>query len=113
MHRPRFGLIARIAWLVLAIEALAFGALTAVYLDRSRTLMERRIETQLQRVGRMLQEENLPLSAVATAELMSDLIGLGYQGGFVLGGSDRVIVASDPLLLGKKPMKCQDSTLPG
>ena len=54
MRRPRFGLIARIAWLVLAIEALAFGALTAVYLDRSRTLMERRIETQLQRVGRML-----------------------------------------------------------
>ena len=102
MRRPRFGLIARIAWLVLAIEALAFGALTAVYLDRSRTLMERRIETQLQRVGRMLREENLPLNAVSTPALMSDLIGLGYQGGFVLGGSGRVIVASDPLLLGKK-----------
>jgi len=102
MRRPRFGLIARIAWLVLAIEAFAFGALTAVYLDRSRTMMERRIEAQLQRVGRMLQEENLPLNAVATPGLMSDLIGLGYPGGFVLGGSGRVIVASDPLLLGKK-----------
>ncbi|WP_185957675.1 putative bifunctional diguanylate cyclase/phosphodiesterase [Tepidiphilus olei] len=102
MTRPRFGLIARIAWLVLAIEALAFGALTAVYLDRSRTIMERRIEAQLQRVGRMLQEENLPLNAVATPCLMSDLIGLEYQGGFVLGGNGRVIVASDPFLLGKK-----------
>ena len=101
MKRIWFGLITRIALLVVVIEVAAFGMLGRFYVERFSQFIERQTEARLSRVGRMIADDALAISAIAQPSLMQDLIGAPYLDGMVVGGNGRVIVASDPARLGR------------
>jgi PAS domain S-box-containing protein len=96
----RFGLISRIALLVIGIEVAAFGALGWFYIDRYSSAAEERVRSRLHLVEGMLAREELPVSVISRKDLLSDLLGAPYLDGMVVGGSGRVIVAADPANLG-------------
>ncbi len=97
----RFGLISRIALLVVGIEVAAFGALGWFYIDRYTAAADERLRSRLRLVETMITREELPVSVISRKELVSDLLGAPYVDGMVVGGSGRVIVAADPLNLGR------------
>jgi len=78
MSKIRFGLIARIALVVVAIEVLAFGALGWFYIDRFSHSIAERTYARLHQIGHMIAAEELPLGMVARPSIMSDLVGLPY-----------------------------------
>ncbi|MBC7215239.1 MAG: EAL domain-containing protein [Burkholderiaceae bacterium] len=101
MKKIRLGLIGRIALVVVAIEVLAFGALGWFYIDRFSHSIAERTYTRLHQIGHMIAAEELSISSVPRASIMSDLVGLPYLEGMVIGGNGRVIVASNPAQLGR------------
>ena len=98
----RFGLIARIAFLVIVVEVAAFGALGTFYIDRFSTALDTNIHSRLSLVGRMIVGDDLAVSAIARTSLMSELLGAPYLSGMVVGGNGRVIVSTDAALLGQE-----------
>lgn len=104
----RFGLISRIALLVVCIEIAAFSALGWFYISRFSTAAEERIRSRLHLVGQMIARNELAVSVVSTQALMSDLVGAPYLDGVVIGGSRRVIVSLNPAYLGR-----QAGSIPG
>src|SRR5574343_786165 len=98
----RFGLIARIAFLVIVVEVAAFGALGTFYIDRFSTALDTNIHSRLSLVGRMIVGDDLAVSAIARTSLMSELLGAPYLSGIVVGGNGRVIVSTDASLLGQE-----------
>ncbi|HEX8988588.1 MAG TPA: ATP-binding protein [Rhodocyclaceae bacterium] len=98
---PRFGLITRIALLVVGIEVATFGGLGWFYVDRYSTAADERVRTRLHLVEGMIASEELPVSVVSRRDLLSDLLGAPYLDGMVVGGSGHVIVATDPGKLGR------------
>jgi diguanylate cyclase (GGDEF)-like protein/PAS domain S-box-containing protein len=101
MKRIWFGLITRIALLVVVIEVAAFGMLGRFYVERFSQFIERQTQVRLSRIGRMIADDTLSISAIAQPSVMHDLIGAPYLDGMVIGGNGRVIVASDPARLGR------------
>jgi PAS domain S-box-containing protein len=101
LRTARFGLISRIALLVVGIEVAAFGALGWFYIDKYSAAADERIRSRLELVQNMIASEELPVSVVSRSDFVGDLLGAPYLGGMVVGGSGRVIVASDPARLGK------------
>lgn len=98
----RFGLITRIALLVIGIEVASFSALGWFYTDRFSTAAEDRLRHRLLLVGEMIARSELPVSAVSVGSLIGDLVGAPYLDGFAVGGSGHVIVASDAARLGRR-----------
>ncbi|RCX10134.1 putative bifunctional diguanylate cyclase/phosphodiesterase [Extensimonas vulgaris] len=101
MKKFHLGLIGRIALVVIAIEVLAFGALGWFYIDRFSRAIAERTYARLHQIGHMIAAEDLPIGMVARPPIMSDLVGLPYLEGMVIGGNGRVIVASNPAQLGR------------
>jgi PAS domain S-box-containing protein len=104
----RFGLITRIALLVVCVEVAAFGALGWFYIERFSSSADEHIRARLQEVGRMIANEELAVSVVTREGLMRDLVGAPLLSGMAIGGSGRVIVSTDPAHLGR-----QAASLPG
>ena len=100
MKRP--GLIGRIALLVVCIELTVFSTLGWFYVDRFSSTLDEHLHAGLRNVGRMLANEDLAISAVGRASLIEGLVGAPYLEGMVVGGSGRVIVATDPARLGQE-----------
>jgi PAS domain S-box-containing protein len=97
----RFGLITRIALLVVCVEVAAFGALGWFYTDRFSSAADEHIRIRLREVGRMVANEELAVGVVARQGLMHQLVGAPLLAGMVIGGNGRVIVSTDPAHLGR------------
>ena len=96
----RLGLIPRIAWLVIIIEMIALGMLGTIYIRYLDTSIDQQLYARFHAVRQMLDNEDLPISTIARQSLMSDLLGLPCTLGVAIGGSGRVIAASQPEFLG-------------
>jgi PAS domain S-box-containing protein len=101
LSAARFGLIQRIALLVISIEIAAFGALGWFYIHSYGTAADEHIRSRLHLVGSMIANDELPVSAISRKQLISDLLGAPYVEGMVVGGGGRVIVATDAANLGR------------
>lgn len=97
----KFGLISRIALLVICVEVAAFGSLGWFYIDRFSTAADEQIRSRLHLVGRMIADDELAVSVVSRQSLMSDLVHAPYLDGMVIGGNGRVIVSTNPAYLGR------------
>jgi PAS domain S-box-containing protein len=104
----RFGLISRLALLVVCVEVAAFGALGWFYIDRFSTVAEARVRMRLQAVGHMIANEELAVGTIARQSLLRELVGAPVLDGMAIGGNGRVIVATDTARLGR-----QAANLPG
>lgn len=104
----RFGLIFRIALLVMGVEVAAFGTLEWFYTNRFSHLAEERLLSRMALVERMIANSELAVSGIANVGMMSNLLGVAYVDGMVIGGSGRVIASSDPAYLGRRA-----ETVPG
>ncbi|WP_265949089.1 response regulator [Dechloromonas sp. A34] len=100
MKTARFGLIARIALLVIAVEVAAFGALGWFYIDRYSTAADEHLRSRLQLIGRMIGDDELAVTAISRTALMSELLAAPALRSLAVGGNGRVIVSSDPAYLG-------------
>lgn len=96
-----FGLILRLALLVVSIELAAFGAMGSYYVQQFSAAANKEMRTRLSLVGNMIATDELPISAVSQLHMIADLVGAPYRRGVVIGGSGRVIVATDPADLGR------------
>jgi PAS domain S-box-containing protein len=94
------GLISRIALLVIVIEVAAFGALGGFYIDRYSRAADEQLRSRLRTVSQMIGNEDLAVTTVSRRALMTDLVGAPLLKGMAIGGSDRVIVATEPAYLG-------------
>ncbi|GAB3359637.1 MULTISPECIES: EAL domain-containing protein [Giesbergeria] len=99
---PSIGLIPRIALLVVLVELVSFSVLVWYYTDRFSHSADQRLRDGLQQVVRMIESEEISISAVARQNLMGDLLGAPYIDGLVIGGNRRVIVSHDPRHLGRQ-----------
>ena len=97
----KFGLISRIALLVVCVEVAAFGALGWFYIDRFSTAADEQTRSRLHLVGRMIANDELAVSAISRQSLMSDLLHAPYLAGMVIGGNGRVIVSTNSAHLGR------------
>lgn len=97
----RFGLIFRLALLVVGIELTAFGLLGWLYVDKFSTAANEELHTRLSQTGKLLATEELAVSVIARESLIGDLVGAPYLRGMVIGGSGRVIVSTEPADLGR------------
>lgn len=97
----RFGLITRIALLVIGVEVAAFSALGWFYVDRFSDAIDERARSGLHLIGRMISTDELAIHALSREALISEMVGAPYQGGMVIGGNGRVIVSTDPSQLGR------------
>ncbi|MBS1191862.1 MAG: diguanylate cyclase domain protein [Rhodocyclaceae bacterium] len=97
----RFGLILRLALLVVGIELAAFGALGWFYVEKFSSAANEELHTRISLVGQLIASEELAVSVVSRQSLMEDLLGAPYLRGLVVGGSGRVIVATRPADLGR------------
>ena len=100
MKAIRFGLISKIALLVIGIEVAAFGALGWFYIHKYSTAVDEHIRSRLHLVASMIANDELPVSVISRKSLVSDLVGAPCLDGMVVGGNGRVIVATDPQNLG-------------
>lgn len=101
MKTTRFGLITRIAMLVICVEVAAFGVLGWFYIDRFSTAADENIRSRLHLVGRMIGNDELAVTAISRQSLMSELLAAPYQQGMAIGRNGRVIVATDMGHLGR------------
>lgn len=97
----QFGLIPRIALLVIVIEVAAFGVLGGFYTDRFSQAAEEHIRSRLSLVGHLVGREELAVSSVSQPGLMSELVGAPFLWGLVIGGNGRVIVTTRQEFLGR------------
>jgi PAS domain S-box-containing protein len=97
---PRFGLISRIALLVIGVEVAAFSLLGWFYIDRFSSAVDERARSRLHLVGHMIANDELAIHAVARKSLIGELVGAPYLNGLAVGGNGRVIAATDPAYLG-------------
>jgi PAS domain S-box-containing protein len=97
----RYGLISKIALLVIGIEVAAFGALGWFYIHKYSAAVDEHIRSRLHLVASLIANDELPVSVISRKSLISDLVGAPYLGGMVVGGNGRVIVATDPENLGR------------
>ncbi|MGB4065713.1 MAG: response regulator [Azonexus sp.] len=102
MNIPRFGLIARIALLVIGVELAAFGALGGFYIDRYSAAADEHLQSRLELLGRMISNDELAPTALSRRELIGELLAAPCTRAVVVGGSDRVIISTDPDHLGLK-----------
>jgi PAS domain S-box-containing protein len=100
MKTPRFGLIARIALLVVGVELAAFGALGAFYIDRYSAAADEHLESRLELLGRMISYDELAPTALSRRELIGELLAAPCIRAVVVGGNGRVIISTDPAHLG-------------
>jgi PAS domain S-box-containing protein len=96
----KFGLIGRIALLVVLVEIVVFGVLGGFYVSRFSSALDERMIAGLRNVGRMLASESLPISSLSQESLIADLVGAPYLEGLAVGGNGRIIVATDSAWLG-------------
>lgn len=96
----RFGLITRIALLVVGVEVAAFSALGGFYVDHVSDAIDERARSGLHLIGRMISTDELAIHALSRQALISEMVGAPYRGGMVIGGNGRVIVSTDPSQLG-------------
>ena len=102
MKQKRFGLITRIALLVVCVELTALGSLGWFYTERFSRAADDQLRGRLQEVGRMIANEELAVSVIARPALMYQLVGVPLLSGLAIGGNGRVIVATDPGHLGQQ-----------
>ncbi|PKO46448.1 MAG: hypothetical protein CVU31_10035 [Betaproteobacteria bacterium HGW-Betaproteobacteria-4] len=102
MKTPRFGLIARIALLVIGVELAAFGALGGFYIDRYSTAADEHLQSRLELLGRMISNDELAPTTLSRRELISELLAAPCSQAIMVGGNGRVIVSTDPAHLGRK-----------
>ncbi len=102
MKAIRFGLITRIALLVVGVELAAFGALGWFYTDRFSSAADEHLRSRLLEVGRMIANEEMAVGVIARPGLMHQLVGAPLLSGMAIGGNGRVIVATDPAHLGRQ-----------
>ena len=102
MKTARFGLIARIALLVVGVEVAAFGALGWFYIDRYSTAADEHLRSRLELIGRMIENDELAVTTLSRPALMSELLAAPALHSLAVGGNGRVIVSSDAGDLGRK-----------
>ena len=101
MKPIRYGLISKIALLVVCIEVAAFGALGWFYIHKYSAAVDEHVRARLHIVASMIANDELPVSVISRKNLIGDLVGAPCLGGMVVGGNGRVIVATDPDNLGR------------
>jgi PAS domain S-box-containing protein len=104
----RFGLITRIALLVVCVELAAFGTLGWFYTHSFSSAADEHLRSRLLEVGRMIANEELAVGVIARPGLMHQLVGAPLLSGMAIGSNGRVIVATDPAHLGR-----QAASIPG
>lgn len=107
MKQTRFGILSRVALLVVGIELVAFSLLGWLSIDHFSREIEQRALASIHRVGEMLAADELPISTLERKRLLSDLIGEPYVDGMAIGGSGRVIVSTRPDYLGRKAIEIE------
>ena len=85
MNKPRFGLIARIATLVLLIEIIACGLLGFFYVQRFSQAEMDRLHAQLRLFAQLVAQENLPISAVSDGAMLRAFIGVPCEQAMIIG----------------------------
>jgi len=108
MKMFRFGLISRIALLVVCVEVAAFSALGWFYIDRFSNAMDERTYSHLRLVGRMIANDELAISTISHQSIVSDLVGAPYLNGMAVGGNGRIIVSTNPSYLGRLASSISD-----
>lgn len=101
MKMHQFGLISRIALLVVCVEISAFGMLGWFYINQFSNAIDERTYSHIKLVGRMIASQQLQISVISQQSVMSDLVGAPYINGMVIGGNGRVIVSTNPPDLGR------------
>jgi len=99
--KVRFGLITRVALLVIGIEIAAFSSLGWFYIERFSAVAEDNITSRVHLLEQMIARSELPISAVSIQSLISNLVGAPYLDGMIIGGNGRVIVSLNPAYLGR------------
>jgi diguanylate cyclase (GGDEF)-like protein/PAS domain S-box-containing protein len=102
LRTTRFGLITRIALLVVGVELVAFSALGWFYTDRFSAVITERTYTRLRLVSQMIADDELAISTLSRKQLISDLVGAPYLDGMVIGGNRLVIVSTQSAFLGRR-----------
>ncbi|MGA8863263.1 MAG: EAL domain-containing protein [Gallionella sp.] len=101
MKIRRLGLITRIALLVVCVEVAAFGVLGWFYVDRFSKTFDEHLQMRMRLLGRMVANDELPISTISQRSIVSDLLGAPYLNGMVIGGNGRIIVSTNPANLGR------------
>ena len=99
---PKFGLIARIAFLIIGVELAAFGGLGAFYIQRFNSALDTGIHERLDVLNLMIASDEIAVSAISRATLMSELLGAPLIQGSVVGGNGRIIASTDAATLGQE-----------
>jgi PAS domain S-box-containing protein len=100
MMRLQSSLIVKIALLVIGVEMIAFGVLGSFYIERFSTAADEQVRSRLQLVRQLIAQNELQINAISRTPLMSNLLGVNYLKGMVIGGNQRVIVSTDAAMLG-------------
>lgn len=101
MSMIRFGLIARIALLVVFVEIAAFGVLGSFYIYQFSSAADENIRSRLQLLGRMVASGDLAISAISREAFIAEQVSAPYLSGMVIGGNGRIIVSTNPVYLGR------------
>ena len=101
MKKFKFGLISRIALLVVGVEVAAFGTLSWFYASRFSDALVQRTYARVRLVEKMIAADELPISTLSRKQLLSDLLGAPYLSGMAVGGNNLVIVSTDSAYLGR------------
>ena len=75
MKPIRYGLISKIALLVICIEVAAFGALGWFYIHKYSAAVDEHIRARLRLVASMIANDELPVSVISRKNLIGDLVG--------------------------------------
>ncbi|MET0068089.1 MAG: EAL domain-containing protein [Candidatus Thiodiazotropha sp.] len=108
MKPLRLSLISRITLLVLGIEIVAFALIGWFYFDHFRSYSEEHLHERFILVGKMLGNDDLPVSAISRLSLISNILEEPVEQGVLIGGSGHVISSSDAALLGYPAAELED-----
>lgn len=97
----KLGLISRIALLVVLVEVTAFSAFGLSYAEKNSHALIEKTQERLILVGKMVSNNELPISSLSRKKLIGDLVGAPYLEGLVIGGNGYVIVSTKLDYLGR------------
>ncbi len=105
MTYRKLSFVSRITLLVLCVEVAAFTALGYFYVEQYSRAEVERLHSRFSLVQDMMQNGELPVSAISRQPFLTQLLDTPYLGGMVIGANGRVIVSTELRQLGKHASK--------
>jgi len=94
-------LIWKISAIVILIESLILASLVIYYTNRFSLEIDKRIETQVQLPGILMNRQLLMYKSVSNREIMTELVGEEFVDGIVFGADKKVFYALNAEYVGK------------